>query len=59
MDEEVKDAKRTAKDALRKASKLSFIMYNKLQRLKDLSSCWRVKNRRLQMNLASEKLFIE
>ena len=36
MDEEVKDAKRTAKDALSKASKLSFIMYNKLQRLKDL-----------------------
>ena len=36
MDEEVKDAKRTAKDAVWKASKASFIISNRLQRLKDL-----------------------
>ena len=36
MAEEVKDAKRTAKYALRKASKSSFIMSNRLKRLKDL-----------------------
>ena len=36
MAEEVKDAKRTAKDAVRKASKSSVIMSNRLQRLKDL-----------------------
>ena len=36
MAEEVKDAKRTAKDAVRKASKSSVMMSNRLQRLKDL-----------------------
>ena len=36
MAEEVKDAKRTAKDAFRKASKSSIIMSNRLQKLKDL-----------------------
>ena len=36
MAEEVKDAKRTAKYAVLKASKLSVIMSNRLQRLNDL-----------------------
>ena len=36
MAEEVKDANRTAKDAVQKASKSSVIMSNSLQRLKDL-----------------------
>ena len=34
--EEVKDAKHTAKDAVRKSSKLCVIVYNRLKRLKDL-----------------------
>ena len=36
MGEEVKDAKRKAKDSVRKASKSSSIMSNRLQRLKYL-----------------------
>ena len=37
MAEEVKDAKRTANYAVWKGSKSSFIMYNRLQRLKYLN----------------------
>ena len=36
MDEELKDANRIAKDDVRKASKSSVFMSNRLQRLKDL-----------------------
>ena len=36
IDEEVKDAKCTEKDAVQKAGKSSVIISNKLQRLKDL-----------------------
>ena len=36
MSEEVKDAKRTTKDAVRKASKSSVTMYNRLQSFKGL-----------------------
>ena len=35
MSEEVKDAKLSAKDAVQKSSKSSFIIPNRLQRLKD------------------------